>query len=684
MKKLYLLIFLATASFICLFASGVIESQDGLQYLSVARNIYYLHKPIAPPLEFDEGKNVYMNVSKGKDGNYYSPTGIGYSLALVPAVAASDFLHRIYHVAPPIRFPLESDWSVLLFASFTNSLFAGLLAVYICAFALRLGIPKSLAILTAFLTVFTTNLFPLAKEGFAHMMFISMLMGTFYFIRKYSDEGKRRNLAWAGISFGIMVISYGPIYFLTFPAILVYYLLLSKPKFRLAWMVARIEDAAAGLLTALPFLIFYFLTNAQKSGSVIDSGYGAPDSRVFNTNLHILYEGTFGLLLSPGRGFYWYSPLALLPVIFWSKLNFKKFAAEIIALLLLALFFVYFFAVQNAGMDWLSWNGESSWGPRYISVLLPLCGILTGAILSQLKKAHLLLIAVPIILAGLSVQLLGVLLPYQIKFRGLQPEFRLNETRFTVADYGNFIPRYSPLINLPRVLVARIKSIRQQTQHGHYNVRFFDGVDFPFDIAGTQWRGLRPSAYIAIKGSDQLPLDKIRIGLANVPVSTASAGAIVRLYSGGQLLGETRLTSGQWGNLEVSLPHTTRELTLRLDTAIEIEKPKVQAIFIRDMSVNGIPISLKTLDFPYVQPLAAAMTRATYRYFGKIETDPWQYWYLRSQVYEETLDLWWLKALYYWDLPHPFFALIFFVISETFLVSSTLLGYTIHNAKRAN
>lgn len=105
MNRSFLLLFLFVSAVMCLFSSGVIESQDGLAYLSVARNIYYQGKPIAPPYEFDVGKNIHMdNQKQGKDGNYYSPTGIGYSLTLVPTVAISDFLHHTYQVSPPVHF----------------------------------------------------------------------------------------------------------------------------------------------------------------------------------------------------------------------------------------------------------------------------------------------------------------------------------------------------------------------------------------------------------------------------------------------------------------------------------------------------------------------------------------------------------------------------------------------------
>src|SRR5688572_3216603 len=118
MKKIVFYYFIFLFSLLSFLSSGVIDSQDGFQYLAVARNIYYTGEPIAPLPEYDQRKNIHMSTIVGKNGKVYSLTGLGFSLAYLPAVAITDIVYKIYNVTPAVHFPLENDWLILLTASF--------------------------------------------------------------------------------------------------------------------------------------------------------------------------------------------------------------------------------------------------------------------------------------------------------------------------------------------------------------------------------------------------------------------------------------------------------------------------------------------------------------------------------------------------------------------------------------
>src|SRR3989344_7035254 len=107
LKKLILYYFLFLLSLFIIFSSGVIDSQDGFQYLAVARNIYYQGEPTAPMYGYDTRENIHMSTIVGKNGKSYSPTGLGFSLAMLPAVAVTDLVYKFYGVLPPVHFPLE-------------------------------------------------------------------------------------------------------------------------------------------------------------------------------------------------------------------------------------------------------------------------------------------------------------------------------------------------------------------------------------------------------------------------------------------------------------------------------------------------------------------------------------------------------------------------------------------------
>ena len=179
MKKTVLYYFLFLLSFFSILSSGAIDSQDGLQYLAVARNIYYTGEPTTPVYEYNIRKNIHMNTYIGTDGKTYSLIGLGYSLAMLPAVAITDFFYNIYGVSPPVHFPLESDWLILFTTSFTNAFFGAMFGVVLFLYLMELGLNKKQAIFMSFVSIVTTNLWVYAKHSFAHMMFINFLLLSF-------------------------------------------------------------------------------------------------------------------------------------------------------------------------------------------------------------------------------------------------------------------------------------------------------------------------------------------------------------------------------------------------------------------------------------------------------------------------------------------------------------------------
>src|SRR5258706_15369396 len=107
MKKIVIYYFLLLLSVFIFLSSGIIDSQDGFEYVEVARNIYYTGQPTGPVYKYDTRENIFMAVHKGKDGKTYSNVGLGFSLAMLPAVAITDAIYKIYHISPPVNFPLD-------------------------------------------------------------------------------------------------------------------------------------------------------------------------------------------------------------------------------------------------------------------------------------------------------------------------------------------------------------------------------------------------------------------------------------------------------------------------------------------------------------------------------------------------------------------------------------------------
>ncbi len=675
-KKLLIYFFFFLLATFSLLSSGVIDSQDGFQYLAVARNIYYKGKPTAPVYEYNRRENVHLSTYLGKDGNTYSPTGLGFSLAMLPAVAVTDLVYKIYNISPPVHFPLENDWLILLTASFTNGFFAAVLGVTIFLYLLELGLSKKQALLISFAGLFTTNLLPYAKYSFPHMMFTAFLVLAFFLIKKYFQTKKKLFLIFAGASFGMVSITYNQTFILSAIPLGLYFLLLSKPKFSLS----SVTDFLTGFrknhllknlliftLGFLPLLVVYFWFENLRAGGtenlanpfVLASRTAIPLQRLPKI---IFFEGLYGQLFSSGRSIFIYSPIFLLIILFWNKI--KKIALnETLVFIAISAIYVLFYATQysvggpDQGIAGL-WHGESSWGPRYLIPLLPFGVLIIGSIFKNLSRYQKLFIFLPLLILGFYINMLGVVMPYQIKYHDLQPNFFVNATEFTTHTYSNFIPRFSPIIQMSKKLRALPQSIPQTIDHGKYNAKFYDGIDFSFPVGPERWRVIEGTGYISFDNFKKDTVKKLTFGLINHPITESGSQAIVNISLNGQSLSDQPLTlEAKERNIFVLpvkqslLKDKDNKLVINVNYKDQtVIKNHKQILGLIAFSINDTPINLESLDFPYVSSLGTAMGYK-YNTYGESITDPWRFWELHTQVYERTPDFWWFKYLIYWDIP---------------------------------
>jgi len=102
----------------------------------------------------------------------------------------------------------------------------------------------------------------------------------------------------------------------------------------------------------------------------------------FFTGTQVL-SGLSGFLISPGKGFFFYSPIAIL--FFFSIKSFIKQHPELGISFILLIISYLFFLSKN-----VYWHGDFAWGPRYMFVLTPFFIIPIGALfdylISQQKK----------------------------------------------------------------------------------------------------------------------------------------------------------------------------------------------------------------------------------------------------------------------------------------------------------
>lgn len=658
-----------------LFVSGVVDSQDGLQYLAVARNIFYKKEPTAPVYEYgtENGwKNIHMSTYVGANGKTYSPTGLGFSIAFLPSVFVTDIFYHIYGIAPPIHFPLESDWFILLAASFTNIFFAAGVGVLIYRYLLILKVSRKTALITSFLGIFTTNLFALSKHILPHMMFIFFLLLVFYLSKKFFITKKNMYITLAGCSFGILALTYNQTFLLAIPAYCVYYLLHKKNIFKKRALQTLIREFFLFALGAIPlFIIYYWFENTRVADTTVSlSGIGNyyAGRFLYDLPLTVFIEGLFGHLLSPGRSIFIYSPLLLVPFFFWHKLD-KSIKPEIISSIILLIVYLCFYATifsigrpEDQGVEGF-WHGESSWGPRYMSPIIPFGIILFGYILNRIKTKLQKVFIYIIASIGIYVEILGVVMPYQIKFHSLDKSFFINGTQYSMYVYSNLLPRYTPILSMSKNLIKLVTNLPKTLNHGKYNVKFYDGIDFAFNVGPERWRAIEKEGHISFDNSGG-KVKSITFDLINHPVADTDQTLQLSFYLNGKKIttGENlKITERKRIRLALKESETTKkknELIIIPNFENEsILKNKTQIVGLLNMYINEDPINLESIDVPYVSQIGS--TKILYKYWGGKNTDPWRYWEIHTQIFERVPDFWWFKPLYYWDIQNkPFYILL--------------------------
>lgn len=211
--------------------------------------------------------------------------------------------------------------------------------------------------------------------------------------------------------------------------------LADQPRERRRW-----SDLAWFLLPLLLAGLASLWLNQVRFGSPWLTGYeeehGHPnpayDGRPgFSTPL---YVGLFGLLLSPGKSLFLYSPPLLAALAFLPRFlrQFRLIGGTALALCL-AWLFLY--------ATWWCWHGDHAWGPRFLAPLLPLlCLPLALAFRDWSDLSRATRAAIWALLGlGAAVQAIGLLLPYEF--------FIVNHV---TPDYANqfllhFVPQHSPL-----------------------------------------------------------------------------------------------------------------------------------------------------------------------------------------------------------------------------------------------
>ncbi len=330
--------------FIYLLAfSGILHSSDAVSMFCVTESIVKRGGFSVSPMWWMGP--AFRN--PGLDGELYSKYGLGQSLLAVP----------LYWLA--MQTPgLGQVQTVMLFSALVTALNAVVVFLYVLAVARS----QSTALLVALIFGLCTPAAVYAKHFFSEPLVALGLTLTVYFLLLYRERGRPFHVLAAGMALALTILT---------KTVNV----ATVPIFALYAFWPRRGGKGRGLdigLFGLPLVVSLLtiaLYNYLRFGNVLETGY---QNVSFSTSF---LKGVYGLLLSPGKGLFFYSPILGLALLSIPALL-RRQRRE--AILIASLFVVYCVLFGT----WYSWRGgTTNWGPRLIVPLSPLLAMaLTPAV----------------------------------------------------------------------------------------------------------------------------------------------------------------------------------------------------------------------------------------------------------------------------------------------------------------
>jgi hypothetical protein len=392
-----IVLFLFFFSIYAFTMSGTIQYGDEIEKYRVAQSIVERQ-------DFSFRPTAMRNVA-GVSGRTYSIYELGQTLLEVPLYVLGKVIYCF--------FPLpDVNWITMLVVGFLNPILVALAGVVLFKVCSSLGFRYQTSLVLTILFGFGTILWPYSSGFTREPLLTLLLLLSFYTAYLFKTEANVRWLLAAGIIAGYLVFSKF-IHAMVIPFLMLYiaFLILENSERAGADAWGTTVDIARGLgLFVLPALLFLGLQGLYalvRFGSVFSGIAGTRDAP-WDWILLLLSQSSpnsavIGLLLSPEKSIFLYSPPVILLLVAWFKwLEHQK--AE--ALLFLGLIAVEFGAVLGRP----DWNGGTWWGPRYLVQITPLLIIPVGILLESSNRVTRKIwwaVATWLFAVGLLVQVVG-------------------------------------------------------------------------------------------------------------------------------------------------------------------------------------------------------------------------------------------------------------------------------------
>lgn len=386
------LVVLLTALY-ALVGRGIFFSSDEGHSYNTALSLRHGSLDIGP------GENVH----EGRDGRYYPSREILPALAALPVTVLGTGVTIFAHnasppLAPGARYP--TDWTSFVTLTLLGPLTTAFTLLLLYHFVRREGVSRADALLLTLAAGWATPLAVYAKTLFPQVFEAAWLMLALASAVQWRRTGSVRAAAWLGLACGLGLMTRAA--FVLASVWFFGYLLLAGSlnwRERLRALVPFVILSACGAgVTAL--------VNWGRWGSPLDFGHHRSDE-AFDFPPHL---GLYGLLLSPGKSVFLYTPILLL-VILYAGTMWRRGRAEFVLVLGITLSYLALYC------RWYDWMGGLAWGPRFLMPLIPLWIALLGRVLVQPEARAARGLIVAAALVGFAVQWLGLsVYPYHTRY----------------------------------------------------------------------------------------------------------------------------------------------------------------------------------------------------------------------------------------------------------------------------
>jgi len=297
-------------------------------------------------------------------GHYYSSYPIVLPVLITPLYIFPYIFLKMVHCPIDALNP-GFQLAVLIMEKFCSSLIASGAGAFLY---LALGeiIAKKAAVITSIIFAIGASTWATSSQNLWQHGLIELFLSILIFmVIKSGGHISIRNAVIMGIISGLFVFNRPADALLLLSVI--FYVIRSKDN-----MIYYFASAA---LSGLPFLIY----NIYYFGKIFFIPYSYLDQSMSIDNL----INIFGLLISPSRGILVYSPIVVLAI--FGYIEAMKIDDENLRYFFIAAGLSVIFEMLVYG-SFSIWYAGGSYGPRFLTGLLPILGIFIGFYLNKLNK----------------------------------------------------------------------------------------------------------------------------------------------------------------------------------------------------------------------------------------------------------------------------------------------------------